>query len=160
MSLITPHRSPLTIGQNAPEFIAPDQHGETRTLADFRDGWLLLYFYHGDNTPGCTTQACTLRDHYRSLQPQLEVLGVSQDSSDSHAAFIRSHKLPFDLLSDPSRRIALSYGVGGWFPKRVSYLIGPDGVIRGIYSKRRATKHVEEVLADAENILETIFAAS
>lgn len=160
MKLLSPHRSPLRIGQAAPDFAAPDQEGTVRRLADYRDSWLLLYFYPGDNTPGCTTQACSLRDHYASLRPMLEVVGVSHDAAETHADFITQHRLPFSLLSDPSRKLALRYGVGGWFPKRVSFLIDPQGTIRSITAKRRAPTHVTEVMAEAEALIGTIFKAA
>lgn len=160
MTLFSSRRSSLRIGQVAPDFAAPDQEGTVRTLGEYRDSWLLLYFYPGDNTPGCTTQACSLRDHYQSLQPLLQVVGVSHDSAETHASFITQHRLPFSLLSDPSRKLALKYGVGGFFPKRVSFLIDPQGIIRAITAKRRATTHTREVMAEAEALIGTIFKAA
>ena len=138
----------LLLGSQAPGFSAPDQAGKIRNLSDYRGRWLLLYFYPKDGTPGCTEEACNLRD--RSIdfsQLGADVLGVSADSVASHAKFIAKHDLPFPLLSDSGREIAKTYEVKG-FLKRSSYLINPEGVIVKAYEKVKPATHAEEVIAD------------
>ena len=93
--------SPLKVGQQAPSFSAPDQHGNTRTLEEFKGSKLVLYFYPKDNTPGCTKEACNFRDRWdRFEQNGIKVLGISKDNATSHTKFISKHELPFTLLTD------------------------------------------------------------
>ena len=101
--------SPLQVGDKAPEFSAPDQHGNVRTLAQFAGQKLVLYFYPKDNTPGCTNQACNLNDNLSSLKAAgYTVLGVSKDPAKSHHKFIHKHSLGFDLLCDEELSVHLS----------------------------------------------------
>jgi peroxiredoxin Q/BCP len=143
----------LTQGQEAPDFALPDEKGEIHTLHQYQGNWLLLYFYPKDDTPGCTKEACSLRDH--ALQYEKNdtiVIGISSDSGESHKRFIAKYKLPFLLLSDKGKKVITAYGAanenGG--TKRISYLIGPDGIIEKTYSQVNPTTHAQEVLADIE----------
>ena len=133
----------LKIGDKAPAFEAPDQNGETKRLSDYAGKKLILYFYPKDNTPGCTAEACSLRDGKAVLQEKgFEIVGVSPDTVQSHQRFIAKKELNFTLLSDPEHRVAESYGVWGEkkFMGRVSmgilrttFVIGADGVIEKVF---------------------------
>ncbi|MED5318504.1 MAG: peroxiredoxin, partial [Bacteroidota bacterium] len=104
--------SPLKVGQQAPSFSAPDQHGNTRTLEEFKGSKLVLYFYPKDNTPGCTVQACNLNDNLATLSKAgYKVLGVSKDPAKSHLKFIDKFGLQFDLLCDEELDVHNAYGV-------------------------------------------------
>ena len=108
--------SPLKVGDNAPAFTAPDQHGNVRTLAEFAGQKLVLYFYPKDNTPGCTNQACNLNENLGALKAAgYNVLGVSKDPAKSHHKFINKHGLGFDLLCDEELSVHHAFGV--WGPK-------------------------------------------
>lgn len=145
----------LNAGVTAPAFEAKDQDGVTHSLADAKDGkWLLLYFYPEDDTPGCTTEACGLRDAYADLKESLVVLGVSGDSVESHLAFIEKYHLPFPLLVDPDAKIREAYGANGLlFPKRTSFLIDEQGMIRKVYEKVTPEEHAGEILRDVEDLM-------
>ena len=144
-------------GDPAPDFEAPDQTGATVRLADFAGRPLALYFYPKDDTPGCTTQACNLRDHTAALDDTgVAVVGVSPDTVASHEAFAGAHDLPFPLLADPGRTILNAYGVWGEKSlygrtsvgtKRTTFLIGPDGVVRHVFKRPKTGRHAEEILA-------------
>ena len=146
----------LKIGDKAPVFEAPDQNGETRRLSDYAGKKLILYFYPKDNTPGCTAEACSLRDGRAVLQERgFEVLGVSPDTVQSHQRFIAKKELNFTLLSDPEHRVAEAYGVWGEkkFMGRVSmgilrttFVIGTDGVIEKVFEKVRTADHFQQIL--------------
>lgn len=144
------------VGQPAPEFELPDQDGQLHSLEDYRDSWVVLYFYPKDETPGCTTEACEFRDNifaFRKLNAQ--ILGVSLDDVESHKAFAENHGLPFPLLADASGTAADAYGVktkmmGFTVAKRQTFLIDPDGVIAKHYEKVKPATHSQEVLADLE----------
>ncbi len=127
-------------------------------LADFLGKTVVLYFYPKDDTPGCTTQACALRDRYRDLiDAGATVFGVSVDSAKSHAEFIAKYELPFPLLSDETHRVVEAYGV--WVEKsmygknfmgteRSTFVIGPDGTIRSVFRKVKPDQHATTVLED------------
>jgi peroxiredoxin Q/BCP len=150
----------LKIGDPAPDFVATAVGGiygggQEVKLADFAGSSLVLYFYPKNGTPGCTAQACELRDSWRELQSKAELFGVSVDSTASHQEFIKKHGLPFPLLSDPNREIVEAYQV--WVEKsmygkkymgteRTTYLIGPDQKIKAILKKVKATGHVAQLL--------------
>jgi thioredoxin-dependent peroxiredoxin len=129
--------------------------GQEVKLADFAGSSLGLYFYPKNDTPGCTAQACELRDSWRELQSKVELFGVSADSVASHQEFIKKHGLPFPLLSDPNREIVEAYQV--WVEKsmygkkymgteRTTYLIGPDQKIKAILKKVKTPGHVARLL--------------
>lgn len=135
----------LEIGQQAPDFSAKNQNGETVHLSDFRGKKVILYFYPKDNTPGCTTEACNFRDNYQSLKKEgFEIIGVSVDNETSHKKFITKHELPFQLLVDEDKSLVEAYGV--WVEKnmygkkymgtaRTTFVIDEQGIIQHIIKK-------------------------
>ena len=136
-------------GEKAADFSLPDENGKVRSLSDYSGKWVLLYFYPKNFTPGCTKEACSLRDNFSKLQKKLAILGVSADSVTSHKKFSEKYSLPFTLLSDPQRKVINLYGANGiMFAKRVSFLINPKGVIEKVYDKVDPEKHAEEILQD------------
>lgn len=147
----------LTKGDAAPLFTGKDQNGEEITLSEFKGKKVVLYFYPRDMTPGCTNQACNLRDNYSLLQEKgIVVLGVSPDSEARHQKFIAKHTLPFSLLADTEKKILTAYGV--WGPKkfmgktydgvhRTTFLIDEEGKIANIITKPKTKQHSEEILA-------------
>ncbi len=142
------------VGSRAPEFELPDQTGQLHSLEDYRNQWVVLYFYPKDETPGCTTEACEFRDDifaYRELNAQ--VLGVSLDDVESHKAFADNHSLPFPLLADIGGETSTAYGVktrmfGMTVAKRQTFIIGPDGTIAKHYVEVEPDEHSAQVLAD------------
>lgn len=144
----------VTVGSPAPEFELPDQDGQLHSLEDYRDQWVVLYFYPKDETPGCTTEACEFRDNIFAFREQnAQILGVSLDDVESHKAFAANHGLPFPLLADVEGTAASAYGVktrmmGMEMAKRQTFLIGPDGTIARHYVKVDPARHSQEVLAD------------
>lgn len=147
----------LEAGTAAPEFSALNQRGESVQLHDYRGQWVVLYFYPKAMTPGCTTQACGLRDSQAELQRRnAVVLGVSPDKPDKLQRFIDKQELNFDLLSDPETELCQQYGIWGLKKfmgreydgvHRVTYLIDPEGVIRHVIPKVRTKTHHDDVLA-------------
>jgi len=144
----------MTVGAVAPDFSLVDQNGTTRTLARFRNRWVVLYFYPKDDTPGCTQEACRFRDDLPALRKlDAEVLGVSVDNPESHARFSGKHGLPFPLLADTDGKVARQYGAL-WslafirFAKRHTFIIDPQGKIAKIYRQVRSETHSQEVIED------------
>jgi len=130
--------------------------GQEVSLDDFKGRTVVLYFYPKDDTPGCTAQACALRDGWTQFSAKAEVFGVSVDPVKSHREFIEKHSLPFPLLSDESHAIVEAYGV--WVEKsmygkkymgaeRSTFVIGPQGKIRGILRKVKPEEHASQLLA-------------
>lgn len=143
----------LQISQKAPDFSAIDQVGKRHSLSDYRGQYLLLYFYPKDDTPGCTTEACSFRDSHEDLLKYTNIIGVSSDSVKSHEAFAQKYKLLFPLLSDEEKKIARDYGVDGLiFTNRSSFLIDGDGVIVKIYNNVDPDTHTQNVLRDLQNL--------
>lgn len=146
------------VGDAAPEFELPDQDGQLHSLEDYRDQWVVLYFYPKDETPGCTTEACEFRDDifaYRKLGAQ--IIGVSLDDVDSHKAFAENHRLPFPLLADNDGIVSETYGVktkmfGMTVAKRQTFIIAPDGTLVKHYATVTPAEHSAEVLADLETL--------
>lgn len=140
----------ITINQIAPAFTLPDHTGIQRSLADWAGQWVLLYFYPKDDTPGCTTEACTLRDHLpKFTDSQAVVVGISADSVKSHAKFVAKYGLPFTLLADEDKTVCEAYGVSSLLGiKRNSFLIDPTGKIVKVYANVKPAEHAAEVLAD------------
>lgn len=137
-------------GEQAPDFTLPDQYRALHTLAEYRGGWVLLYFYPKDDTPGCVKEACAIRDHFPRFQTGgLTVFGVSTDSIASHKKFVEKYSLPFTLLSDTGKRVIALYGI----TRRSSFLIAPDGTIAKVYEKVKPELHAEEVLRDLKELL-------
>lgn len=142
----------VRIGEPAPPFQGLDQDGRPVSLADYRGGWLVLYFYPQDETPGCTREACAFRDEWSAFEAAgAQVLGVSADSVESHRAFAEHHRLPFRLLADPEREVITAYGASfplGLLTRRKTVVIDPAGIVRGVYeSNLRADRHIPEALA-------------
>lgn len=152
----------LQEGTKAPDFSAQDQFEKTHTLADYKGKWLILYFYPKDNTPGCTKEACAIRDAWTDFNTAgLSVLGVSKDSTKSHMKFAEKYSLPFPLLADEDRKILQAYEAEGekkmWGKSflgilRVTYLINPDGVIAKIYPNVKPDKHAKQILEDFKTL--------
>ena len=143
-----------SVGDQAPEFEMADQTGQLHSLEDYRDQWVVLYFYPKDQTPGCTTEACEFRDNifaFRDLNAQ--ILGVSLDDIDSHREFAEKHSLPFPLLADTDGRTSSAYGVktrmlGMTVAKRQTFIIGPVGKTAKHDEKVIPANHSAEVIAD------------
>lgn len=152
----------LKVGDNAPDFELPDQDGKIHKLSDYQGQKILVYFYPKDNTPGCTIEACQIRDDFPKFNSiKAEVLGISTDSVESHKKFSQKHNLPFTLLADANKEVVKAYGV--YKPKkflgkeflgtqRTSFLIDGDGKIAKIYEKVKPTLHAKEVLRDLANL--------
>ncbi len=150
----------LTIGRSAPHFTLPDQEGKEHDLSTCKGQWVLLYFYPRDNTPGCTIEACTIRDSYPAFQKlHAKVFGISADSVQSHTKFATKYELPFTLLSNESKEMLKAYGA--WGRKkfmgreydgiyRMSVLIDPEGKVAKVYDKVKPSEHAEEVLQDLQ----------
>lgn len=146
------------VGSPAPEFELPDQTGQLHSLEDYRNQWVILYFYPKDETPGCTTEACEFRDNifaFRDLNAQ--ILGVSLDDVESHKEFAENHSLPFPLLADTEGTTSTAYGVktrmfGMTVAKRHTFIIGPDGNVAKHYGKVKPAKHSAQVLADLKEL--------
>jgi len=159
-------KSDLKVGDKAPDFRAvavggPYGNGQPLTLRDFRGSFVVLYFYPKDDTPGCTTQACSLRDSWESIRDEAKVFGVSIDSAESHQKFIDKYALPFPILSDPEKKIVSSYGV--WVEKsmygrkylgteRSTFIIDGAGRIAAIFRKVKPEGHVELVRDALKNL--------
>lgn len=144
----------------APDFSLKDQDGTTKTLADFTDKWLVLYFYPKDDTPGCTVEACSLRDANDELIALgAHVVGVSKDDEDSHRTFKAKHKLNFTLLSDPTGKTIQAYGAWGkkMFGKegilRKTFIISPDGEIKKTYGRVTPLGHGDQVITELKTLL-------
>ena len=139
-------------GAPAPAFSLADQSGKTRTLAEFRGNWVVLYFYPRDDTPGCTEEACKFRDDIFALgQLGAQVIGVSLDDSASHAQFAKKYSLPFPLLADPSGAVTRSYGAlpeGSRYARRYTFLIDPAGKVAKVYTSVETSRHSAEVIDD------------
>ncbi|MBW6497924.1 MAG: thioredoxin-dependent thiol peroxidase [Bacteroidales bacterium] len=147
----------LKPGDKAPDFKGKDQNGNPIGLADFKGSKLVLYFYPKDNTPGCTAQACNLRDNYDVLLKQgYKVVGVSADNEKSHVKFIEKFELPFPLIADTEKEILKAFGV--WGPKkfmgrefdgihRTTFIIDEKGVIAEVIEKVDTKNHTAQFIA-------------
>jgi peroxiredoxin Q/BCP len=147
--------APPAVGAAAPAFSLEDQKGETHKLADFRGSWVVLYFYPKDDTPGCTTEACALRDNiFAFKRAGATILGISVDDVASHKAFAAKHSLPFTLLADPTKQTARDYGVlvkmMGLFElaQRDTFLIDPQGRIARHWANVDPKDHSDMVLKE------------
>jgi thioredoxin-dependent peroxiredoxin len=154
--------STLTIGKKAPAFSAPVAGGEyaggsTVSLASLKGRTVVLYFYPKDDTPGCTAQACGLRDGWDRIKAKAAVFGVSVDPLKSHAKFIKKHTLPFPLISDESKEIVEAYGL--WVEKsmygkkymgteRSTVIISPDGKVQAVLRQVKPAEHLDLVLRE------------
>lgn len=139
----------LEVGSRAPEFVLPDNKGDDVSLSDLlQKGPLILYFYPADFTPGCTKEACTIRDIHTDIQGVgLQVAGISPQDAESHERFRKEHSLPFTLLCDPDKVAVKMYDVDGplgFGVRRVTYLINRDRKIQGaLQADLRIGKHAE-----------------
>ncbi len=146
----------LEAGQQAPDFTALDQNDATISLSQYRGQKVVLYFYPRDNTPGCTAQACDLRDHYTQLQAAgYQVIGVSTDSAQKHRNFIDKYSLPFPLIADTDNKVHDLYGT--WQLKknygkeymgtvRTTFLIDENGMITEVINKVKTKEHSAQIL--------------
>tara|TARA_B100000900_G_scaffold217033_1_gene183831 strand:+ start:1818 stop:2261 length:444 start_codon:yes stop_codon:yes gene_type:complete len=142
--------SNISVGKKAPNFKYIDSDGNSLSLSDLKGQKVLIYFYPRDNTPGCTKQACSLRDSMDDLlEKNIKVIGVSKDSEKSHANFKSKFNLNFDLVPDPDKKIISSYGVLNekGSANRKSFLVDEQGKILFIWDKVKAASHGEEVLS-------------
>jgi peroxiredoxin Q/BCP len=145
-------RGTLRAGDTAPDFELIDTGGHTIRLADYRDkSAVVVYFYPKDETAGCTMEACAFRDSYESFkQAGAEVIGISEDTVESHIRFASRHRLPFVLLADPGGKTASAWGVPrplGFLRGRTTYVIDRQGVIRHVFTDLlNSTKHVSTAL--------------
>lgn len=146
----------LEIGDKAPEFKGIDENGTSISLSDFKGKNLILYFYPKDNTPGCTNEACDLRDNYNMwLEKGYEVVGVSPDSEKSHLKFKEKQNLPFPLISDTEKIIIKEFGAWGLKKLygreyegllRTTFVINGDGIITNIFTKVKTKDHTNQIL--------------
>src|SRR5688572_10313779 len=139
----------------APDFRLLDQKGIPHTLQQYEGKYVLVYFYPKDDTPGCTKEACVIRDAYNDFaRLGVVVLGISKDSTESHKKFAEKYELPFTLLADLECTAIEAYGAKGPVgTKRISYLIGPDGKIVKVYPKVDPASHAGVILADLMGML-------
>lgn len=146
----------MQIHEKAPDFELLDQNGKTHRLTDYIKKWIVLYFYPKDDTPGCTTEACSFRDSITDLQKHdVVVLGVSKDTIKSHKAFAQKHTLNFPILADIDASVSKAYGV--WDNdtlgiKRETFLIDPDGDLAMHYTNVDPLIHVQQILSDLEHL--------
>ncbi|MDP6877244.1 MAG: peroxiredoxin [Candidatus Marinimicrobia bacterium] len=140
----------LNEGQLAPDFTLLDQHGAPHTLSLYKGKKVVIYFYPKDDTPGCTKEACSIRDNYDDFTNQnIIVFGISYDNSDTHQQFIQKYKLPFNLLSDLDKSVSQLYGTkGAFFPMRKTFLIDEFGKIVKIYDQVSVLDHGNDILRD------------
>lgn len=146
----------LKIGDKAPAFSVANENGQVMTLSDFKGKKLVLFFYPKDNTPGCTAEACSLKDSYTELKSKgFELLGISADDAKSHQKFIEKFSLPFSLLADTSHDMLNAYGV--WGPKkfmgksydgisRTTFVVDENGNIERVFDKVVTSDHATQIL--------------
>jgi peroxiredoxin Q/BCP len=145
----------LEEGMKAPDFKGTDQHGKEVRLSDFAGKKLILYFYPKDNTPGCTAEACNLRDNYNELLKKgFAIVGISADSEKSHKGFAEKYSLPFPLIADTTKKIMDDYGVFGeknlygktfLGVRRTTFIIDEKGVIEKIIGKVETKEHATQI---------------
>jgi peroxiredoxin Q/BCP len=147
----------LKIGDKAPHFEGVDQQGNNISSKDYAGKKTVIYFYPKDNTPGCTAQACSIRDNYDSLlKSGIQVIGISADSVASHQKFVTKYDLPFPLIADENKSIIEAFGV--WGPKkfmgkeydgihRTTFLLDEEAIVKGIIEKPNTKAHAEEILS-------------
>ena len=142
--------APLNVGDQAPDFALPDEHGNVVKLSDYRGKRVVVYFYPKDDTPGCTAQACSFRDAYPQIKERnAVVLGISPDSGESHQAFKTKFDLPFTLLVDANHTVADAYGA--WnnemnWPKRSQFVVDEQGRLSDVRVGVKATESLQFAL--------------
>lgn len=152
----------LPIGSPAPNFSLPSQTGKVHSLSDQSGKWVIVYFYPKDDTPGCTKEACSFRDHASAFDGKnVTIFGVSKDDIESHDAFAKKYSLNFSLLADTDKKTLQAYEA--WGEKmsmgqktigtlRLTYLIDPKGMIAKTYPNVKPEEHAEEILRDIESL--------
>lgn len=149
--------SKLTVGKKAPKFKGVDQDGNKIQLSDFEGQTLAIYFYPKDNTPGCTAQACDIRDNYKVLsKKKIAIIGVSCDDEKSHLKFIQKFELPFPLIADTDQKIVNQFGVlveKSMYGRnymgiaRTTFIIDPNGIISHVIEKVDTKNHSAQIIA-------------
>lgn len=148
-----------SVPYKAPTFSLPNENGDVKSLDDYKGKWVVLYFYPKDDTPGCTIQACSLRDSRDELRSLgAEVVGVSKDTVNSHDKFKAKHSLNFTLLSDKKGEVIEAYGA--WGKKmfgiqgiqRKTFIIDPEGMVQKVYGRAIPTDHGAKVTQDLEKL--------
>ena len=146
----------LKVGDKVPNFSVTDQDGNSITMQDYQDKKVIVFFYPAASTPGCTAEACNLRDHYQTFQAKgYEILGVSADSEKRQQNFVNKYDLPFPLLADEEHIVINGFGV--WGPKkfmgreydgihRTTFVIDANGVIENVISKVKTKDHAAQIL--------------
>ncbi|QOY54347.1 thioredoxin-dependent thiol peroxidase [Candidatus Sulfurimonas marisnigri] len=152
----------IRIDENAPEFCLPNQDDVEICLRDLKGKWIVLYFYPKDNTPGCTTEACEFTEALPDFNDlNAIVLGVSADTTKKHRQFMEKHEIDVTLLSDEDTSMMQEYGV--WQMKknygkeymgivRTTFIIDPEGVVKGVFEKVRVKEHVQKVKSELESL--------
>lgn len=150
----------LKVGDQAPDFTSINEDGNPVSLSDYKGKKVILFFYPKDDSPGCTKEACSIRDDYRSIQKAgYEVLGISPDKATKHRKFIDKYEFQYSLVADPDKKIIESFGL--WGPKkfmgrevigvhRTTFLIDTDGVIEEIITKVKTKDHAKQILEVAK----------
>ncbi len=150
---------PLKVGDKVPNFSVKDDQGNTISLSDYKGKKLVVFFYPKANTPGCTAEACNLRDHYTELKEKgYELLGVSADSQKKQANFKQKYSFPFPLLADENKEVINAFGV--WGPKkfmgrtfdgihRMTFIINEEGVVERVIEKVKTKDHAAQILEEA-----------
>lgn len=142
----------IPIGTKAPNFELTDAQGKMHKLSDYMGKKVVIYFYPKDDTPGCTKEACNMRDNYGALQKNgIVILGISYDDAESHKKFRDKYQLPFTLLSDTDKKVADLYGAKGGLlgfigAKRITYLIDESGKIMHVFDEVDSGRHAEQIL--------------
>lgn len=150
----------LQVGDKAPAILAMDQNDKMISLDDYKGSKVILYFYPKDDTPGCTAEACNLRDNYEDLLAKgFKIIGVSADSATSHQKFAGKYHLPFPLIPDMDKKILNDYGVWGkkkFLGKeydgihRMTFIISETGIILKIFDKVQTKEHSDQILAEID----------
>ena len=152
----------LKIGDSAPEFTLPDSEGKKHSLKDYKGKKVALYFYPKNDTPGCTAEACSVRDNFSKLEKEgIVVIGISTDDQASHKKFSQKYNLPHILLCDTEKEVVQKYGVWGlknnygkvyWGTNRLTFLIDEEGKIVHIFTKVNTKEHAREILETFEEL--------
>jgi thioredoxin-dependent peroxiredoxin len=143
----------IELGTPAPSWKGLDQHEKPISSDSLKGMWYILYFYPKDFTPGCTKEACSFRDAFANLKKLARVIGVSADTAERHRSFIEKHSLPFTLVADPKKEIITAFGTDGFlFPRRVTFVIDPKGLVRKIYEKVDYESHAETIAEDLRDL--------
>ena len=138
----------IEIGSIAPDFSLKNQNGIVETLSKYKGKKVAIYFYPKNDTPGCTKEACSIRDNFEILtEKNIKVFGISYDNQKNHQKFINKHNLQFDLLSDLDKSVSKLYCADGWFlPKRITYLINENGILYQIIDDIDVKNHAIQIL--------------